>query len=107
MTDFRRVMTGVIVDSQYTIHAISNHLGTVIKAYADAEIGKVTVAVLPYRIENENGNLMGYFTVRTKFGNGILYQKQIRPAFHQFDSIISQEISNFIHNGSFKLDLLL
>jgi hypothetical protein len=95
-------MRGVIIDSQYTISAISNKLGSVIKDYCDTEIGKVADNVLPFRIETNDGNLAGYFTIQVTGATVSILQTQIRPAFLQFNTTISNIIATFITNGEWK-----
>jgi hypothetical protein len=94
------------MDSQFIIPEISGKAASVVKAYVDAEYSKVIDGVIPYRIENDNGNLAGYFTLVAN-GNSIsLFQKQLRPAFVQFDVQLSNEINNFIINGGYRKDML-
>lgn len=104
--NYQRLMTGVLIDSQYNINAISGKLGSVIKAYTDAEVSKVNDNVLPYRIENDNGNLAGYFTLTINGNSVYLFQVQFRPAFVPFDTQILSEINAFIINGGYKKDVL-
>lgn len=100
-------MTGVIIDSQYNIALISNKLGVDIKAYTDAEVAKVVAGVIPYRMESDSGNLIGFLTLKTTGLVAILYQYQLRPAFVQFDTIISQNISTFIAQNTWVQDILI
>lgn len=100
LTDFQRTMSGVIIDSQYTISQIKNQIGQVIKDYVDTEIDKVTSDVIPYKIESlPNANLCGFFSLKVNGGSCVLYQKQLRPAFQGFDAIISLQIANFIQQN--------
>lgn len=107
MTDFQRTISGIIIDSQYSIPVISNQVGAIIKQYVDGEINKVVANVIPYKIETENGNLAGYFTLQTDGQFAILLQKQLRPAFQQFDGEISAEITTFIQQNGWKNDFLV
>ena len=104
--DYSRIMPAVIIDARASIPAITNQIGSVIKAYTDAEVAKVTSKVVPYKIETDQGVLVGYFTIRVIVGFGSLYQYQLRPAFVQFNTVISQEISNFIASDDWKFDFL-
>lgn len=107
MTDYQRMINGILIDSQYLIPAISNKNGFAIKAYCDVEIAKVTDNVIPYKIETENGNVAGFFTLQTNGSITTLYQKQLRPAFVQFDIELNQLISNFINTNRWINDTLL
>lgn len=104
--NYRRVINGVIIDSQFIIPAISGQLGYVVKAYADGEVAKVNDNVLPYRIETDNGNLAGYFTLMVNGNSIYLLQEQLRPAFIQFDTQLTSEINSFIINGGYRKDIL-
>lgn len=106
MTDVARTVSGIIIDSQYIIPAISNKLGIAIKAYSDTEINKITDNVIPYKVETDNGNLAGYFTLQVKEGVATLLQFQLRPAFVLGNQDISNLIGNFILSNLWSLDIL-
>lgn len=117
--EFGRIIPAVIIDSRATIPAISNAIGSVIKAYFDIEINKVKNddRVLFFKIETvdlpnsenlklEDGVLVGYFSLLTKGTNAILYQRQIRPSFTFLDTQISAEITTFITGNEFRQYML-
>jgi|ERR1700733_546044 len=106
MTDVNRTVTGIIIDSQYTIPAIANKLGSVTKAYADAQISAISNNVIPYKIETENGNLAGYFALQINNGIPSILQMQVRPAFVSDNANISILIGNFIISNLWNFDYL-
>lgn len=57
---------------------------------------------LPYKIENNNGVLVGVFVMKP---DGTLIFSIIRPAFQQFEEDITQEISTFIGGNNWVYDL--
>ena len=96
--EYNRTMRAVINDSRGNITAIKNKVGSVMKAYADGQVNTVTVVSIPYKIETaDNGNLAGYFILRVNDeGGASLLSTQLRPAFEQFSTDISNQIINFI-----------
>ena len=105
--NYTRLMRGVLIDSQFNIPAISNKLGSVIKDYTDKEVEKVVGNVIPFRIETNDGNLAGYFTIKVVGVDVSLFQKQLRPSFVKFNDNISILISTFITNGEWQSFYLL
>jgi hypothetical protein len=105
--EYKRTIPSVLIDSRATIPAIATKIGSVIKAFCDWETNMVTNSVLPYKIESyENGSLVGYFTIRMNGGQAFLLQYQLRPAFVQFNTEISQEINTFVQSNLWKNDYL-
>lgn len=102
-SEFGRIIPSCIIDSRASIPAIRNQVGSVIKAYFDVEVNKVSghTEVLFFKVETESGVLVGYFslTVTTDGSGAVLNQFQIRPSFGQFIIQISAEITNFIAAG--------
>lgn len=106
--DYKRIMAAVLIDSRGTIPLIANTDGYATKAYCDAQIDLVGEKSLVYIIETDNSNLVGYFIlqVNSTAESAILIQKQFRPAFQQFSTIISQKISNFITSNEWQDDFI-
>lgn len=104
--EFSRTIPAVLKDSRASIPEIKNKIGSVIKAYTDVQVGEVGDNVVPYKIETVTGVLAGYFTVLVKGGFGSQFQYQLRPAFVQFNAVISAEISIFIASDSWRFDYL-
>ena len=103
--EYERTFPAVIKDARASIPQIKNQIGTVIKAYTDSQVALITDNVLPYKIETaDNGNLVGYVAIRVVSGEALVYLKQLRPAFVQFDSEISEQINNFVISGFYKYD---
>lgn len=107
--EYNRTMRGIINDSRENIPEIKNQLGVVMKTYADEQAALVTENSLPYKMETDAyGNLAGYVILgigRTE-QSAYLLTKQLRPAFEQFSTDISEQISNFITEGTWKQDIL-
>lgn len=105
---YKRVIPAVLIDSRAFVPAITTATGYEVKAYTDAQVSLVTSTVIPYKIETDNGNLAGYFNlqVSTSPVSASVLNKQLRPAFQQFESEINQEISNFIQSSNWKADYL-
>lgn len=103
-----RVIPSVLIDNRANIPEIKNKVGTVIKAFTDAQVAMVTNSTIHYKIETEDGgNLAGYFTLQlVRAGVVVLLQFELRPAFLQFSSIISAEISTFMQSGNCFFDTL-
>lgn len=107
MTDKNRTITGTIIDSQYIIPSISNKLGIDIKEYSDSKILlSDEVGSLPYKIETDNGSLVGFFTLLTNGQQCVLQQVQLRPAFQEFSIEITELLSNFILQNLWQPDYL-
>lgn len=106
--EYRRVMPAVLIDSRANIDAIKTADGFSVKAYTDAQVALVTNTVIPYKIETNNGNLVGYFnlSVTTSPKSALILNTQLRPAFVQFNSEISQIISTFIISNDWQYDYL-
>lgn len=109
--EYRRIIPAVLIDGRDSNPAIANQNGFVIKAYCDAETEKIKDNVLFFRIETINnknqiadGVLAGYFSIEVFHlgNNATLLQLELRPAFRQFSTQISAEISIFISSGNWK-----
>lgn len=106
--EYKRVIPAVLIDSRANINAIKTATGYEVKAYTDSQVALVTSLVIPYKIETLNGNLAGYFnlTVSDNPKTVVLLNAQLRPAFVQYNSEISQLISTFIISGNWEFDYL-
>lgn len=105
-SDFKRIIPAVINDARNTIPAIANQPGTVIKAYADAQIDLVVPGVLLYRISTREGGLGGYVGLRVENGVATSHLMQLRPAFQPFLAEILQIIATFITSNAFLQDMI-
>lgn len=105
---YKRVIPAVLTDSRGSIVDIQAVGGFALKAYNDLQVSNVTSTVLPYKIETEYGNIAGYFNLQVnKLQQTVsLKDKQLRPAFINFDADISNEIGIFISNNKWKTDYL-
>jgi len=106
-SESHRVIPAVLIDKRAAIPEIRNKTGAVIKAFTDAQAALVTESCIFYKIETEQGNLAGYFTLQViREGVVIILQYELRPAFEQFTVQISGEIANFITNSGWVNDYL-
>lgn len=105
--DYKRVIPAVIIDGRGGNAETATLSGFELKAYVDEKVSRVRSNTMPYKIETENGNLVGYFILGIK-GNGaiVLVENINRPAFLQFSQSISQEINNFMLSGNWQYDFL-
>jgi len=101
-----RIIPGVLIDNRANIPDIKNKIGYVVKTYTDSEVEKVTDDCVFYKIENYDGNLAGYFTVKVANATSSPWQFMLRSAFQQFSTEISAQIANFISSGEWKKDYL-
>jgi len=91
--EFQRVIPAVEIDARASNPAIRNQIGDVIKSFTDGKVALVTDNVIVYRIETDDGNLGGYFTVQVS-------------AFVQFSPQIFGLISKFVQSGQWQADYL-
>lgn len=103
-----RVIPSVLIDARASIPEIANQIGVTIKAYTDAKVALVTATVISYRIETEEGNLAGFFSLQVILGSktASIQQFVLRPAFEQFLATISGLINTFITNNQWQADYL-
>jgi|ERR1700743_1059211 len=104
---YKRLMWGIIADSRANIPEIKNKIGSVIKAYVDSQTVLVNPSVIPYKIEvAETGALVGYFGLFIGPGPVLIKFQQIRPAFTEFSTDISNSIINFILSNNWAFDTI-
>ena len=102
-----RVIMAVLIDKRAAIPDIKNKAGSVVKAFVDTQVSLVTSSTLFYKIETDTGHLAGYFTLQVvRTGVVALLQFELRAAFEQFNSQITQNINNFIASGQWSMDVL-
>lgn len=106
LNDFKPIFWGVISDSRINIPAIKDKNGVIIKNYVDYIESWVIQGVLPYKIETNGGNLVGFVGILVYPGPVQILFLQYRPAFIKFQLDINQTISNFIESGSYQFDFL-
>lgn len=106
ITDYKRLMFGVISDSRQNIPAILNKRGDVIKTYVDSQIALVVPGVIMYSLTTDLGALAGYFGFQTVPGSVSVVLQQYRPAFAPFTTDISQAVNNFITSGNWRFNTL-
>lgn len=105
--DLNRIIQSVLIEKRSAIPAIKNRDGHTIKDYCDQVSSQVDANTIFYKIETEDGNLVGFFSLRAfSEGTASLIQYELTPAFVQFDSDISGEIYNFMQSGNWAVDIL-
>lgn len=106
--EYQRIMTACIIDARASIPAIKNQVGTVIKDYVDTQLSYINTNAICYKLETDLGVLAGYFVIQVTPASetAMIDSKVLRPAFVQFDSDISTQISNFIQLNNWKPDYL-
>lgn len=104
-----RVMTGVILDARYKISGLDNLNGFEVKEYIEEQKKLVSASALLYKIETYSGTVVGYVIMAVGIGDGtcVVAALQLRPAFENFISEITQKINTFITEGKWKNDILL
>lgn len=101
-----RIIPAILIDKRAAIPAIAGQIGSVIKAYTDAQVALVTGTCVFYKIETDMGNLAGFFSLSVGGSAVVILQYELRPAFEQFSATISGLIANFINNNSWSGDYL-
>ena len=105
--DYKRVIPAVLIDGRGSIPAIQETGGIATKDYTDSVVNMVNENTVPYKIETDTGNLVGYFNILVDInGNATLMNSQIRPAFQNFDAEISQLIITFIASNDWVFDYI-
>lgn len=105
-SEVNRVIPAVLIDKRASILAISGQNGATIQAFANSQVALADGCIF-YKIETFDGNLVGYFTLKViREGVVSLLQYELRPPFQQFDSQISQIVSNFIASSEWQFDNL-
>lgn len=103
-----RTIPACIIDGRKDNPNVYGQTGDVIKAFTDAEVAKASKPdVLKYKMETENGNLVGALTLKVENGSANLYQLWLREAFKVNISEITQDISIFITSLTWAYDALL
>jgi hypothetical protein len=106
-SECNRIIPAVLIDKRASIDEIKNKAGSIIKAFTDQQVSLVTDTTIFYKIETDQGNLAGYFTLQViRTGVVAILQYELRPAFVEFDLEISGLISNFIRDASYQQDYL-
>lgn len=96
-----------MTDKRASISAIRNKAGSIIKAYCDQVTSQIGDSSIFYKIETADGNLAGYFSLNVfSAGSVSLQMYELRPAFVQFDSVVSDEINNFMQSQNWTVDIL-
>lgn len=101
--DYARVIPAVLMDARGQYPQLSGATGFEMLPYISAQVAAASSALL-YKIETDEGNIAGCFTVAVPSGSlGIFV---LRPQFLVFSAQISQQITNFISGGGWRFDYL-
>lgn len=106
--DFIRIIYASYIANRASIPDLKNKTGVEIKAYIDSKVSNVNPQSIVYKIENDNGNMAGFFTLQVNTVNktAITGDSQILNSFANYISQISNEIIKFTNNNSWKQDYL-
>lgn len=106
--NFYRTIPACIIDGRGGNTAVAGQIGFVIKDFTDAEVIKARQpGVLPYKMETDNGNLIGFMSIKVVNGIAGLYQLWLREAYKANLNEITQDISIFITSLSWEFDTLI
>lgn len=99
--DYARVIPAVLIDARAQYPQLSGATGFGMLPYINSQVAAASSALF-YKIETDDGNIVGCFTVSIPFGSlGIFV---LRPQFSAFSAQISQQITNFISGGNWRFD---
>lgn len=104
--EYNAVLSGIILENRQAIASTKDKTGAEVKTFIDSQIALIADTVIPYIIETDNGNLVAFFSLKITAGVATVLQLFIRNNFTDFQSAISQEISNFINHGNWRTDIL-
>lgn len=87
---------------------LANQNGFSIQEYVENQVSLVGDDVLFYKIEDNNGVLVGYLSLKvTNMGKNVTkFQLVIRANFQSFTSEIEDSITSFINTGRWSPDFL-
>lgn len=108
-TEPKRIISGVIMDSRFTIPALAGLGGFAVKRYVDDLIVQVSSGELVYKIETFEGQMAGVFALRVT-NNGLNVENlftYLRPAFQSLGITINLLVSSWVQNGDWKPDFLV
>lgn len=106
--DFERIMYACYIFNRDNIPELKNKTGYEIKGYIDGKVSKVSNLSVVYKIENDNGNMAGFFILEVDTSNQTAIQGdyQILKSFTNYISQISNEIIKFTNDNLWKGDYL-
>lgn len=108
LSEVERTLQAVMIDdraNQFPADADGNAIAPIV-AVKFAEIG---VNSIPYKVENETGNLCGVFVllIEVQDVTAALQFSVTRPQFNVQITAINTAITNFINSGDWEFDLLI
>lgn len=104
--EYFRVLSGVILENRQAIASTKDKTGAEVQAYIEEQIDLVDASVIPYIMEITTGNLAAFFSLKVTAGVASVFQLFIRGNFADFQGAITENISIFINNGDWRIDLL-
>lgn len=106
--NFVRTIPACIIDGRSVNPAVAGQIGDVIQAFCNNEVLKaMPINVLTYKLETDNGNLMGAMTLRVVNGIASLFQLWLRAAYLGNITEITGEIGTFITERDWVFDQLI
>ena len=105
--EWNRIIQAVLIDSRDTSMPNAAN-GNDIKVIVDSEINKIDDNVIFYKLENNNGVLIGYFSIliNGKTKSGILHQFQLRKAYYSSQATIKRFVYDYINYKLWECDYL-
>lgn len=105
--EWHRIVQVILIDSRETSMPTSLD-GNAIKKEIDQWITRIDNNSIFYKIENENGVLIGYFTllVNKELKSATLKLFQLRKPFYSYEAQIKQQIYAYINSQEWQNDFL-
>jgi len=97
--EYERIIQAVLIDSR--VAGLQN--GNVYRADIDAYLNALDDTDMTYKIETDQGVLVGFFVYNTVSG---VVQQSFRRPFAEYTTLLQQEIGNFIASGNWIFETL-
>lgn len=106
-SDYKRLIQAVINDSWDIIPQTKGQIGSVVQAYSNSQLNLITANCIVYKIESNNGNIVGFVVLQVNSNVASILISQFRPAFVQFSTVLYQLINTFVQKNFWQDDILL
>lgn len=105
--DVQRVVSAVIIDAKSVTMPLGVN-GIEVQAYIDSQLALIYENTIVYKVEANDGNLVGYFTVQVNMGQqtGEKKQQVLRAPFIADVVSVTETISQFMQQNLWKNDYL-
>lgn len=106
--DFDRIVPAVMIDSRQDFVSLQGKTGFQFKALIDQELAKIYSNTLFYKIESENGSVVGYIMVNinTQTLSSTIASFRLRHCFFLDEINIINQANIFVNNGNCLQDYL-